>query len=380
MTFNTKHIVAVLLGCFLVACKKEPLPVEESGVPKFYFKGEVDNVNVNLEAGNNNYFMNTSHYQDTTGVHVFSGKLSKDNCDSTCDYSITILLNDTKVSKPNESIDLKNALRTGEYLFNDENLEPLYYKVLLNPVSEYNASENFTWRLINANGEYIISEKYHSEFYLNANEIYKIKLSYKSSTECDTSLTNIFKANSAFQTTINASRDNSGFQYAYNFKAVTNSTNISKYEWSFGDNSGTSSLASPNHSFQPKAYGFYVVKLKLTDVKGDTCISYYQINANPDKNCHANFVADFIKVPNYRGYSAVTVIVTKPGGEVYSTRNTIQPKTSFFEVLSVSDYDSNSKGEPTKQLKIKLNCLVKSKNSNTLDIKNAEAVFAVSYK
>jgi hypothetical protein len=380
MKFNTKHIAAFLLSCFVLACKKEPLPTEESGVPKFYFKGEVDGVNLNLEAGNNDYFMNASHHQDTTGVYVFSGNLSKDNCDSTCDYAITVLLNDTKVSKVNESINSNNLIRTGEYLFNNENLEPLYYKVELKPLSEFNVSENFTWKLMNSKGDYIKSENYLSEFYLNANEVYKIKLSHKSSTECDTAHTNIYKASTAFQTTITASRDISGFQYAYNFKCETNSPNISKYEWNFGDNTANSILPSPSHSFQPKAFGYYLVRLKLTDTKGDTCISYYQVNANPDKNCHANFIANFSKVPNYRGYSAVTVIVTKPGGEVFSTRYTVQPNSSFFKVLSVDDYDSNKKGEPTKQIKMKLNCVVKSKNNRSLEIKNAEAVMAVSYK
>ncbi len=361
------------------SCEKKMLPIEESGTPVFYFKGEVDGTPVNLEAGNLDYYMNSSHYQDTTGVYVFKGNLKKDNCDSTCDYALTILINDEKTTQKGQTPDVSNALRIGEYLFNDKRLPPMYYKAVFNPVKNKIDTNNYHWKVITEGRDTMYSNFYSSKFILNANALYSVFLGYKSGTECDTLHKNIYKADTILQAVVSAERDLSSFSLVYTFSTTPKGSGPYKYLWDFGDGKPISTQAKPTHTFTPRGYGYYNVRLKLTDANNDTCISYYQINSNPDKTCDANFMADFSPIPNTKAYSAITIILTKPGGEVYTSKNTMQPKDSRFEVISVESYAANKNGEPTKRLRIKFNCVLKSGNKE-IKITNGEAATAMSYK
>jgi hypothetical protein len=169
-------------------------------------------------------------------------------------------------------------------------------------------------------------------------------------------------------------------EFNFAFSANTNLSGSSlSYLWDFGDGTPVTSEQNPTHKFNISS-NQYRVKLLLISPAKDTCESYIQINASPDSNCDANFTSTLKPVFNPLVFGSVTILLTDANGDVYSTDGFIQPAESKFEILKRETYDSNnSKGEPTKRLTVKFNCVLKS-GLKTKTLTNAEAVLAVSYK
>ena len=74
-----KNVSQFIFLSFLFAgigsCKKET-PNPQSNPPVFYFKGNVGTGTVDLEAGENNYYMYSNFNQDANNVYNFNGTLS----------------------------------------------------------------------------------------------------------------------------------------------------------------------------------------------------------------------------------------------------------------------------------------------------------------
>src|SRR5687768_8822888 len=117
MNLFLRHILFVAVLLF-AACKKEPLPSEEPGNPVFKFSGELDGIPVNFNAGDNEYYMYSSFYQDMNNIYVYKADLKQQTCVSNCSYGLTVLINDTKVSATNADMDVNRAVQVGPYVLN----------------------------------------------------------------------------------------------------------------------------------------------------------------------------------------------------------------------------------------------------------------------
>ena len=185
--------------------------------------------------------------------------------------------------------------------------------------------------------------------------------------------TNIFTIGNPLQTTVKVVRDSTSSVPVYKYSYTGTGVKPFKCNWCFGDGS-TANTFAPTHTFQTS--GVYATTLTVVDAANNVCTSYYQINT--ESYCQSNFTANFAPLANTRLNSRVTVILTDPDGNVYSTKDLSQPASSNFQVLSIENYHANENNEATKLLKIKFNCTLKL-GSKLVKIENGIATLAVAY-
>jgi PKD repeat protein len=375
---KTKEILATLfiVGILISACKKTKLPDSEETNTEFYIACNYNGLPLKIEAGVSDYYMNASYYYDSTSnVYAYKATLSQAAC-ANCNYAVSILINDASTSTNNAAMNVKDALRLGKYIFNDDKLPPLFYTVNFTPEKNQESGSTYNWAL---NGVLFNNTYQLKDMILDANSTANVSLNYANATgDCGTLHANNFKINANIQSTIKAIKDDlqAPFKYKFSNTTISNSPLIS-YLWNFGDQT-ISTESNPVHIF--KSFGNKVVTLRTINATNDTCITSYQIDVTEgNSSCDANFVSSFIPLKNTKAYSAITILFTDANGKTFSSKDFSQPDNSNFEITEVSDYIENAKQQRTKKLKIKFNCEIKNGNE-IVKITNGEAVIAVAYK
>jgi hypothetical protein len=367
MKRSQQYIFFLFLGLAFAACKKNPLPQEEKEEPVFYIKGEVNGAPISLEAGENEYYMFSSHYQDTNKVYVYSGELKQKACPSGCGYNIAIRIRDQKVSAAGAAMMPDSALFVGRYGFDDGTPEPVMYNCSFTPIEPVGP---YIWSFSDG-----VSTTSQNGFRtLKAGKEYTVGLKVDN-TMCNNFHENEFTIGSPLFTNITGSFDAAGSPLTYSFTSSNILPGVS-LEWNFGDGT-TSTAQSPVHTYT--APDFYIVRLKLSKPGEKTLFSYYQVAAWGSPVCTANYNSVFIPVPNPKALGAFVFELTDPSGKVYSSRDLTQPVDSKVEIVSVENYDYNSEHHPTKKLKVRFSCELKN-GADVIKITNGEAVIAVSYK
>ena len=368
------HIIA-LVSVLLIfpSCEKKALPESGSSEPVFYFKGNLQGTQISLLAGEENYYMRSSHYFDTTNVCVFKADLKQTNCISGCGYAITILINDKVMTFSGQNTNINSALHTGLYDFNDRDIPPLYYMAKLQPTRREGSTNEHTWLIGEKQAySYAISEL------VQANTVFSPTLSFSNiDGSCSTEHVNTFNVGNPLSVSIVGTKTVQTNLLEYDFTTSCAGVAPYIYSWNFGDGTSISNEQNPKHVYVEQ--GYYSAVLTVHDANNNVCTTKYQVPAFVDGKCDANYTATFVPLPNTKGYSAVTIVLTDPSGKVYSSKDIAQPSTSGFEVLSSEDYVANENGETTRRLKIRFNCTLQHGNEK-LVLENAEAVVAVSYK
>jgi hypothetical protein len=377
---GNRSVYIILSVFYLASCKKqEKLPVEQSGEPVFFVDCQIDGTHRRFEAGNDDYFMNTSWGKDSGNIYFFRGDLYQPSPANGRDYSIAIIINDYKVSPSGAAINPDSALRIGQHLYNDRNISGTNQTVSFKPLKDQESLATYNWTITDGLTDTRTSAGYSLTETFDVNKTYSVSLNYGDILGvCATSHTNVFRTGHNLQTTISSATttptipDMIGYKFSYTIPSSGN-YNCS---WQFADGTSTS-VVSPKHDFANGETS--VVKLTLRN-NVDTCVSYYQVNAtNGAAACQANYSAVFQPVINTRLYSTVTVLLTDRDGVVYSSHDTIQPQSSSFSLMEVRDYKTNAAGEPTKQLHVRFNCVVKN-GSRSITLNNGEALMGVAYK
>ncbi len=372
----TFFLLPVLLLTF--SCNKKPLPAEANQEPVFYLKGELDGAPFTLEAGNDNYVMQSNFYWDTTNVCLFKSELKKQGCDTNCRaYGLTVIVNDYTVSSPGSKVNLDNSVRMGVYPFNDKDLPSMYYKVNLIPKIVKSSTELYSWTIENGRDNPTVVNKYCPWVTMTAGLNYSVTLNFDNNNGCSSSHQDIYKVGHSLQANISAYRNYSIPGAIYDFSCQLSGTPPYQYLWDFGDGSQSTS-PNPNHSYQVILNGRNRVTLRVIDAKKDTAIRYYQVQISADPSCDANFTTTFTPIPNTKAFKTITILLTDPSGHVYSSKMTIQPESSLFEVLSINDYIENANHYPTKRIKALLNCVL-SDGVKEIKLSNAEISMAFAY-
>jgi hypothetical protein len=367
-----KRLFYILIACALLnSCKKNELPkIEQNEEPVFYFTCNVNGAPMRIDAGINNYVMSSSHYQDNNNLYVFKGELKQIGCTNNCGYSLSILINDSKISEFNAATNGDSALTLGKHGFSVGSISSLSYRGLFLSTDDTIFSPEYNWTFSNSMKQ---QQTKQASMLFDAGEKVQVKLQYTDGSGCSASLTKDFKVGNPLQVNILAKKESSG---AIKFSTNLPAGNSYKYDWNFGDNT-TATDPAPLHVFPVSLPLDFITSLTVTTLQGDTCISYYKVK--PDYDCKANFTSSFLPLLNPKLASTITVFLTDQNGVAHSSAEMVQPITSKFEIISVTNYMNNERNEATKKIKIRFNCSFNG-SSGPLNISDGEAVLAVSYK
>ncbi|MBL7932430.1 MAG: hypothetical protein JNL60_11035 [Bacteroidia bacterium] len=362
--------------CVLFSCKKKELPNEEYTERVFYINCDIDGQANKLEAGNNNYYMNTSCGKDSD-VYYFQGDLTQTTYSNGRDYAISVIISDDKASAAATPVDVDHVLLTGDHLYNTKLIPEKTQLVTFTPEKPDDGSE-FFWKITDGKSDTRTFKAYSVTGSFDVAKTYSATLSYTNSQgSCDTNHDNIFRIGNKLQTNITASRLVLGSDVRYTLDYLP-PVGLGPYtcKWTFEDASIETTKVAVK-TFQADNLRT-TVKLELFDAFGDTCVTYYQLHKTTGQLCHANYVANFQPVKNISIFPTVKIILTDKDGKTY-TSSIVQPETSYFQIQNSEPYKVNDKGQATRSVKIKFNCLV-GDGSKTIAISNAEGVIAVAHQ
>lgn len=364
-------LLTISLTFFLTACqKKTVLPDDEISEPVFYLDAKVNGNAVIIKAGETGYYMHSSVAQDSNDIYVFKGDLNG-TCASSCGYSLSVIINDCKVSPQGALILVDSALKAGAYNLLNRTSYPNSQVVSFIPKELYSASNSYSWQIINAAGEVMTSKSYSFTATLKLATQYTVNYQFEdASGVCSGAHSNVYRPGSAFRTwmTMNKSGD------LVSFIAATNESGNYSYAWDFGDGN-TGSGKEIAHSYKVPAK--YRVKLTVSDQNNNVSVCYYEVNTIPG-SCESNFTAKFMPLDYSNVLRTIAFVLRDPNGAVYSSQDAALLNGSFVEVLSVEDYQKNLQGQATKKIKLRFTCRLKGDKDDVI-IENANAVIAVAY-
>ncbi|HXB10397.1 MAG TPA: PKD domain-containing protein, partial [Bacteroidia bacterium] len=342
-----------------------------NGSPIFYFNGNVNSAPVTFQAGVNNYYMYSSYALDSNNLLNFIGTLEPIGCNG-CANTIKISINDYKVEN-NATV---ASFDTGGYLFvTPTGGAPTSFNVTFYARTGPPTDTNYVWNF----GDGSTSAKVTPNHTYNHAGNYNVSLSVANS--CSTSITNPVYVGTSNALMIP--------QIFFSIDSLTNTVIFGAsdagpnppytYLWNFGDGN-TSDSVIPSHNYASP--NVYKITLTATDKSGLKATSFLDTNSKNTypTNCIVNYSYVVNPVPNPKAFSNINITYTDATGDVYSSAKVAQPATSYFQVLSVANYNTNENNQTTKKLNLQFSCLVKDSKGNTIPITNGTAVIAVAYK
>ncbi|MEL6591509.1 MAG: PKD domain-containing protein, partial [Bacteroidota bacterium] len=112
----------LILLLSLLACRKD-LPLPPDGEVLFSVEGELAGQNWRLDAGLDNYFLDTDHGIDNEGVREFWGHFRPVDCKD-CRESLQIVIRDYKRDVSSEPVNLDSVFHDQFYLYRGEVPQP----------------------------------------------------------------------------------------------------------------------------------------------------------------------------------------------------------------------------------------------------------------
>jgi hypothetical protein len=375
------------ISMLLITCKKEHIePSVVNGTPVFYFNGTVNGSPVSLDAGVSSYYMYSSYSQSPGGLYSFIGNLQQV---SSSKSSIEFIINDYRIlSSGAQETNIATSLDTGSYSYYLTN--NYQYVIHFTPTLGTVAPASYVYNFGDGNtlaGSGTPISPYHTYYHLGK---YNTSLFVKFADGDTASISNQLNLNSnnvssLFSDSIiqSISLDTLGRAIINYNPRVFNGSGTFTYHWSFNDptapSTDTSASANPTYTFGDTV-GMVISAVKITEAS-DTIIT--NINSGNSKYARAHLVNYSIiphtVVPNTEGLSTITIIYTDASGNSYTSVDSTLASGSNFQIVSVSNYQNNENNQTTKMLHVKFNCTLYN-GSNSITIKNGDAVIAVAYK
>ena len=351
------------------SCEKKEYP--ESIVvnnPQFYAKFSVNNSPIQLNAGIDRYRVYSSYAQDTSGVYRFISEIKPSDCVSNCPSSLKIEISDLKKRQNNASVTMSDAIKIGSYTYNS-------YFQFIEFQSNYNKqAQTYLWHFGDGN----ISEEQHPQHRFTKPGFYDVCLTIKGNNGCESSICNKMKIGFPEGSCATAITAESGPNNMVNFNQITSGQAPFIYSWDFGDGKSSSST-NPSHNYAIS--GSYPVRLTVVDANQDVSVANYNVvTSNDPSSCTSNFkLSSALSLPQPMQLSEVKVTYIDANGVEFVSDEKLQPSYGKFDIVSIEDFENNERGEATKKLTVKFNCMVYNGNQS-LKIENAEATISVAYK
>lgn len=387
-----KKIAAYLVLAIMLlslSCQKKKYPESSDDTPVFYFRGTVNNSPVDLNAGVNNYYMYSGFSQNSDNVYSFSANLKTASCGSGCANSILISINDYATTPTNGAAKIDSSLAEGYYPLSlgstTSNAAPVNFSALFTPLSNHGIASCY-WQFGDGTTSNLL---YPSHTYKKPGN-YLISLTATDSFSCSNTISNFQRIGlGGVRASLTAVISPSS-PVTFNCNLSNSPSSAYSYTFDYGDNStvlissipssGPFSFSVAAHNYAPGSYTARLKVADLMDAKDSATVLY---NINPQgSSCATNFQLSSSPLFNPKAFSNVTITWTDASGKVYTSANSAQPAMSYFQILSVDNYENNTEGKKTKKLHVKFKCTLydPTASSNSITLENAEAVVLVAYQ
>ena len=354
----------------VIACKKKAEPIDENGSPEFYIKGEIDQTPVNIEAGVNNFFLQTTYNMDNNQVYEFSGNLFK-NC-SNCKGGLKITLKNYKTGVSSNAVNTDSTFASKKFDFSMKGKANIpYYSVNLvaNPTgSNALLSQKWTFSDGSVSNGSMVNKTFKS------GTVQQVQYTCNYANTCSSTISYKLHLNYFMKP-----EDMPAFTYEsvdsahimYKFTAIGDSSKT--YLWHFSDGGA----ANGNIVY----YGFNagsVFAVSLTAINGnDTTEVTQNINTRNNTDCKANFTSQISPVLDPLNLATVQVEWTDKEGNIYSSAELKQDMSTYFQITENEAFKLNASGMKTQMLKVLINCNL-SNGSKSISVKNLQGKIAVA--
>jgi PKD repeat protein len=370
-----KYLYFLLIIFFAVTgCEKKKYPPSiEENEPQFFIKATIDGNEIDLTAGKNSYQAYSSFEQDSNNLYSFISTLQQNDCNSNaCAKSLKLKIYDYKSVALNASVKIDSSLRPGGYGFLD-NSKHANYSVNFVGTSNKTA-KSYYWNFGDGTSS-TLAEPTH--VYKKEGK-YTVCYQVMSNNGCIATACNQIKVgkNNPLNVAVNHSYSDS-LTSSFN-SLLSGGKSPYRYYWSFGDG-GFSGLKNPTHQYRYQ--GSYAVQLKVIDANNDTIVCNYNYYTKNDiSSCTANYKATINKImPEAFALSKTVVEWIDDNGVKFTSQNSTQSTSSYFNINTVENYGLNEKNQNTKKLTVSFKCDL-SDGNKVLPIVCENANIIVAYK
>lgn len=378
---NIKTILSIIAIIILNnSCSKKSLPESELGTPVFMFKGNINNQDISMVAGDSNIYMFTSYFKDLQNIMTLQGTFAKSNCIN-CEPSLNFEFKDEASNVENKLYGNISSFfeRAG---FRNYSLDSIYQNL---PIETIRFSPD-----ANPPGT-----TYFWDFGdgTNSNSTAPIH----TYTSIGPKIIKQIASYNGFKDSITFAIDFSYFsQCRTSFKVNENITDKSvecsaegvfnSYYWTFGDGNNASGV-NTQHTYSNN--GIYEIALN-TSKSG--CLAIYKKRINftgnpnrPTANFYYTTIVSSTQSLKPRVNISSCIITYKNDGKEYKSYKTSnytnQSGTTVFYLENVSPYKNNENNQKTVKIKGKIDLYLynTTDNNDSIKIKSNQLELGVAY-
>jgi hypothetical protein len=390
MKLSYKNIIQYLLFgsfIFLIGCDDEiPFPTTYDSETVFYVNGKLDNNDLVLEAGQEDFYMYTDLELNNQNILEISGAFQKnDLCTDICEEKLKIIINNDKEGL---NLQIDSTIYVGNY-----QLEPSIvtgnseYSVNFTPTITGTTPVSYFWQF----GDSTTSQQSNpTNTYFNNNgylvELQVVNQNGQVSKYQNTiSDFNLPSTDCSFGIDYNVFYDSIQDSYNYDVWITDPNSNpfLTGYFWlvDFGQGVYTDSSLVDSISFTTptNVTDFNICVSKLSNTCNVLLCKDFNTNQGaPDYDLSFEYNVQNIVTPGDSTFFSMVIIeYTTPGGVFYSSQLGNQTN-STFEILSIFNHDNNERGQTTSKIEATVNCKLYNQDGSSLDFISDELVFGIS--
>ncbi len=373
-----KKLISIYIILFsFFSCQKLEVEPDFIGSPVFRVPLNVGGQNLELVAGNNNYFQFTGK-ENFDNHSEFFGELKEENCDVNCQPSLKMTF---------RSNDVERLFQEGtiNYLESVPTVQPRVKTTLAAEATGVGEIEYF-WEF--EDNSILQGEVVEKDF--DFGSIQNVRLKTIDGAGCE----NIQEREINLQQ--NPSPAISGCEdYSIIMLSQIDSMSGELYHNFFVLGVNSQSFASNLIWSDNTVFPFLCIH--SDDLPSEICVDVFPINSNcppvstclsiqgsnttnPSPNfCTAKFHYEnelFLEVQNEDQLESVVIEYTDENGEIFSSKDFPQV-SSTFQIVNFENYEQNNNGNPTIKFSGNFSCDAISQNGETIRIQSSDFTFAI---
>ena len=388
-----KALIYITIIIFAIgSCKKVDLDEVPSGDPVFTANAQLDGVDLNLVAGDDDFYMFSEFSKDIFGVYTMTGRFAKDsNCQNDCEESLSFSIRSSYVdSLPNEPFDINQAIVTGsDFNYFTDNVISIQNGFRYNFNAQlidsfFNISaDSFLWTI---NGETFTDEFFTFDYFDNTD--LDVRLEVLTNDNCVSYFEKILPIGMDDDCELNIDvifGINQGeYELIPNLNTSPSGGNPS-YDWIPNNNpNGISFLIDSTFQIPQTNIISLSAYNNICTLNMGVCIGGNPGSVMPSSISYSkfDFTVDSISIVTtvlQEQLSTVTIEYQGASGTYSSEFADNSSSNNTFTILKIEDYDNNENGEKTKKVTIEYDCILIKQGSAEEKNISGTAEIAVAY-